>query len=195
MMLQLQGAWLGFAQPLLGPLDLCLPKAARWAITGPNGAGKSLLLKALAGQARLHRGVLRLAPQTHLRLLAQEHPRPHPWPLSGADWFRIAGSQPPDLAPLQTLLRQRLDRLSGGQWQLLRLAAILAPCPRHPPERQLILLDEPANHLDTEVRGQAIELIRALHPAASLLLTSHDDELLQATGVEIKPLRGFLADE
>ncbi|WP_018873608.1 ABC transporter ATP-binding protein [Thioalkalivibrio sp. ALJ16] len=183
---------LGFDRPVLGPLSLAIPQGTRWALTGPNGSGKSLLLKAVTGQARVHRGQLALAPRTRTSLLAQDHARPRLWPLSGADWLHAMGARPPQHQGIQRLLRQRLDQMSGGQWQLLRLAAALSSADTDPPEQRLILLDEPANHLDAAVRADAIELIAALPPGATLLMTSHDDEFLQALQLERHALAEYL---
>ncbi|WP_018881577.1 MULTISPECIES: ATP-binding cassette domain-containing protein [unclassified Thioalkalivibrio] len=190
--LHAEAAHLGFDRPVLGPLSLDVPTGAQWALTGPNGIGKSLLLKAVTGQARVHSGTLRLGPATRVSLLAQDHPRRDPWPLCGHDWFRAMGATPPDQPRVQALLDRRLDRLSGGQWQLLRLAAALHSSAHRPPGERLVLLDEPANHLDAEVRGDAVDLITSLPAATTLVMTSHDDEFLQAVGVENHPLTDYL---
>jgi ATPase subunit of ABC transporter with duplicated ATPase domains len=190
--LTVHAARLGFDRPVLGPLSLTVPSGGRWALTGPNGAGKSLLLKGLTGQARLHAGRLQLAPGTRVSLLAQDHPRPHLWPMSGRDWLRAMGAEPPRQASVQALIGRRLDRLSGGQWQLLRLAAALSSHADCPASKRLVLLDEPANHLDAEVRNDAIELIAGLADESTLLMTSHDGDLLKMVGVEDHPLLGYV---
>ncbi|WP_018141335.1 ATP-binding cassette domain-containing protein [Thioalkalivibrio sp. ALJ7] len=189
--LSVQSARLGFDRPVLGPLSVDVPNGARWALTGPNGVGKSLLLKAVTGQARVHGGRLHLAPNVDVSLLGQDHPRRQPWPLSGHDWFRAMGATAPDQPRIQALLHRRLDRLSGGQWQLLRLAAALHSGSAQPSRERLVLLDEPANHLDAEVRGDAVSLIAALPANATLVMTSHDDDFLRAIGVENHPLEGY----
>ncbi|MFO7955112.1 MAG: ABC transporter ATP-binding protein [Thioalkalivibrio sp.] len=190
--LRAQSARLGFDRPVLGPLSLEIPSGARWALTGPNGIGKSLLLKAVTGHARVHAGRLELAPTTRATLLAQDHPRRQPWPLSGHDWFRAMGVSTVAQPRVQALLDRRLDRLSGGQWQLLRLAAAVHSDTSPPAPKRLVLLDEPANHLDAEVREAAVELITALPAHATLVMTSHDDDFLHAIGVEQHPLAEYL---
>ena len=176
----------GFDQPLLGPLDLRLVRGQRVALTGPNGAGKSLLLHALIGQARIFSGRVERSPGLTWSLLAQEHPRPNQWPLSGQDWFRALSARPPANGPVCALLPQRLDRLSGGQWQLLRLAAVLHT------GADVLLLDEPANHLDAEVRDSALSLLRSLPAEATVLMTSHDTDFLVGTGFPEMPLAALL---
>lgn len=189
----LERATLGVARALVGPLSLRVSAGARLAITGPNGSGKSLLLKAIAGQATLFSGRLRCAPGLTLMLLAQESARREPWPLSGHDWFAAMEVVPPALPRLAALLPRRLDTLSGGQWQLLRLAAALSPPPgageRAP---HLVMLDEPANHLDHAVKEAAVELMTALDPGVTLLMTGHDSGMIEACGATALPLEACL---
>jgi ATPase subunit of ABC transporter with duplicated ATPase domains len=181
-----QQAWIGFERPVLGPLDFAIHPGQRLALTGPNGAGKSLLLKALTGRARLFGGTIERAPDARIGLLSQEHPRPSPWPLNGHDWLRALGARSPEEPFIRRLLPRRLDRLSGGQWQLLRLAAVV-----HAPA-DLLLLDEPANHLDAEVRDQAIRLLGRLREGTAVVMTSHDEDFLGASGFERIPLGALL---
>lgn len=176
--LTVRGLQAGFQQPLLGPLDLTVRAGERCVLSGPNGSGKSLLLKALVGRARVFSGHLRLA--AGLAYLAQEHARPSPWPLSGYDWFAAMQAPLPDLALLQPLLARRLDRLSGGQWQLLRLAAVLQSAAAD--GAGLVLLDEPSNHLDARVRGAAADLLLSLPSRVTVLMTSHDQVFIDYLG-------------
>ncbi len=180
------GIRVGFDRPLLGPLHLRLGRGERMVLTGPNGAGKSLLLRALMGQARVFGGRVDRAPRSTTCLLAQEHPRPALWPLNGRDWFRALGVRAPAEGPVRALLPRRLDRLSGGQWQLLRLAAVLHT------SADVLLLDEPANHLDAEVRDGALGLLQALPPHTAVLMTSHDNDFLAGTGFPEVPLAELL---
>ncbi|SDU06033.1 ATP-binding cassette domain-containing protein [Halopseudomonas salegens] len=181
---------LGFQRPLLGPLNLRVQAGERHLLTGPNGSGKSLLLQALVGRAQVFAGELHLADSA-LSYLAQEHPRPTPWPLSGRDWFSAMQAPVPDSPLIQPLLNKRLDRLSGGQWQLLRLAAVVqsALSAKRP---ALVLLDEPSNHLDAEVRATAVQLIHAMPATSTLLLTSHDQQFMAALGFTATPMEQLL---
>ena len=181
---------LGFFQPQTQPLSLQLAQGARIALTGPNGSGKSLLLKAVVGQARVFSGQLTFGQGIRPTLLAQEHPRPTPWPLSGADWFAAMQTQPPEHPDVEKLLTRRLDRISGGQWQLLRLAACVAEHAT-PAEQRLLLLDEPANHLDAATRDTAIDLLHQLPAMATVLMTSHDAAFLSRLPVEEQPIHAL----
>lgn len=189
-LLQCTALTVGFQRPLLGPLTMQVKAGERHLITGPNGSGKSLLLQALVGRAQVFGGQLQLA-DTALSYLAQEHPRPVPWPLSGHDWFAAMQADPPDLPLIKPLLNKRLDRLSGGQWQLLRLAAVLQSALAGT-RQALVLLDEPSNHLDAEVRATAVQLIRDMPASSTLLLTSHDQDFMRALGFSATPMEQLL---
>lgn len=181
---------MGFQRPLLGPLNLRMHQGERRLITGPNGSGKSLLLQTLAGRAQVLSGDMHLADAA-LSYLAQEHPRPSPWPISGYDWFAAMQATTPDLPAVQALLGKRLDRLSGGQWQVLRLAAVLQSA-RTAGRPGLILLDEPSNHLDAEVRATAVQLIQRIPATSTLLMTSHDENFMRALGFTATPMEQLL---
>jgi len=69
---------------------------------------------------------------------------------------------------------QKMDTLSGGQKTKVFLAGISI----HQPE--LILLDEPSNHLDTASRQLLYDFIQTTKSV--LIVVSHDRKLLQLTG-------------
>ena len=190
MLLRCRALTIGFQRPLIGPLNFSVRVGERLLITGPNGSGKSLLLRALTGNARIFSGQL-VTESATLAYLSQEHPRPSPWPLSGHDWFAAMRTQAPTVPAIQALLTQRLDRLSGGQWQLLRLAAVLSSA-QDSTGNPLILLDEPSNHLDAQVRATAVQLIRELPRECTLLLTSHDQEFIREIGWSPTPMEQLL---
>lgn len=169
----------GFAGPQLGPVSLHLSTGDRRLVTGPNGSGKSLLLKTILGQTRIFSGTIDRAADLVIGHLAQEHGRPAVWPLNGRDWFASMGVRPPDEPWISGLLERRLDRLSGGQWQLLRLAAVVQSVAAGGRPR-LLLLDEPSNHLDRQVRARALSLLTQVPSDVGMLITSHDQALIEA---------------
>ncbi|MFK7161786.1 ATP-binding cassette domain-containing protein [Marinospirillum sp. MEB164] len=176
--LQLDQLRLGYQRPLLEPISWSLQAGERWALNGPNGSGKSLLLKTLSDQLTPIGGECLWSQGVRWVFLAQEHQRPALWPLKGHDWLQAMGIQPGHLPLIEHLLNQRLDQLSGGQWQLLRLASVLAA------GAEVILLDEPSNHLDAKVRSQSLTLLSQLQPHQSLLMASHDQDFIQASGAQ-----------
>jgi len=153
---------------LFGGLDLRIAAGERWVVIGPNGAGKSSLLAAIAGVFPIASGEVSidgrsLADWPADALAGRRAWSPQfwsdPFPATvretavlardrGAWW---AAAVPRDAAAVDRLLaRLDLDRLadvdvralSGGERQRVSIAtALLQDAP-------LLLLDEPASHLD-----------------------------------------------
>ncbi|WP_140720013.1 ATP-binding cassette domain-containing protein [Pseudomonas sp. Hp2] len=180
----LQGARLPFGPHAAHPLDLVLEAGRRIAVCGGNGRGKSTLLRMLAGRLMPAEGTCevpvarawldqylggidaRLAP---LSLLRDANPA-----LPEADlWLRLV---------LLGLAAEALERpcasLSGGERLKVALAcAIYAAEPA-----ELLLLDEPANHLDLPSR-QALEAMLQDYPG-TLVVVSHDEALLERLALD-----------
>jgi ATP-binding cassette subfamily B protein len=62
--------------------------------------------------------------------------------------------------------------LSGGQRQRIAIARALLGDPR------VLILDEPANHLDTDSVAALIANLRALPQRPALLIVTHDERML-----------------
>ena len=182
-LLALEGVAVGYrGVPVLRDLDLRIDPDDRIALLGANGNGKSTFAKLLARRLAPLRGRI-IAPRTlkvgyfaqHQadELKASETPYAH------------MRARLPDLT--ESKVRARLggfgfsadaaDRpvstLSGGEKARLLLALMAAEAP------QLLILDEPSNHLDIDSREA---LIRALNDYdGAVVLISHDRRLLEAT--------------
>ncbi len=162
----------GASTPRIGPISLSLDAGELVTLTGANGAGKSTLLAAITGRAPILSGACHLATGTRVQLIEQAHQHDRDLPVSGRDFLAVAGADPGPPAPLSDWLDRRLDALSGGQRQLLRVwAGLTAP-------GELVLLDEPSNNLDAAARAELHRLLRDRPPHRGLLLVSHDPELL-----------------
>jgi len=74
-------------------------------------------------------------------------------------------------------VRQPVETLSGGERMKLALACALYA----QPSAQLLLLDEPANHLDLEAM-QALEAMLRDWPG-TLLVAAHDEAFLHGIGI------------
>jgi len=162
--------------------DVALDLQPGWtAIVGPNGAGKSTLLRALVGLEPLVAGTVWLddRPLAHwspreracrVAWLAQQgetggeltvHEVVHLGRLPHLGLFAEPGAQ--DEAQVQQAMadtecaawqQRRLHELSGGERQRVLLARALAV------NAPLLLLDEPATHLDPP---HQVALVRLLH--------------------------------
>jgi ABC-type multidrug transport system ATPase subunit len=173
--------WRGRPLPTLDELDLDLDPGDVVSVTGRNGAGKTTLLRIIGGLVAPDRGRVRLdgmalgsrrrAYQRQIGLLT---------PGDRGLYARVTVARHLDLwARLALLDAQaraaaiesahsgfdlgeiadlRVDQLSMGQRQRVRLALVFLHAPR------LVLLDEPATSLDVEalglVRGAVDDLAR-----------------------------------
>ncbi|AKT52841.1 ABC transporter ATP-binding protein [Arsenicicoccus sp. oral taxon 190] len=161
-------------QGRLAGTDLALGAGDRLLVTGPNGSGKSTLLAVLAGTLPPDHGTVVRQPRLTTGLLTQEPAPVADLGMSVRDAYRAAvGATTAERVPLGTfgLLAGRdherpVGALSVGQRRRLDLAVVLADPP------QLLLLDEPSNHLSLLL---VTELERALpdYPGA-VVVASHD---------------------
>ena len=159
-------------------VDLTLYGQQRVGVTGPNGCGKSTLLKVLAGMIAPLAGASKTVPDTVY--LDQR--------LANLDPGRSVLSQLKDAcrSATEAELRMRLAHLdldarkivipsaalSGGE----RLKAALACVLYADPPPQLLLLDEPSNHLDLP-SAEALEIMLRSYRGA-LVVVSHDEVFL-----------------
>jgi len=162
-------------------------------LVGPNGAGKSTLLTRIAGLssgcgtiALTHRP-LEQWPATalarHRAFLAQLQTPPFAMPV----WHYLklhqaVPAQPGLLEDVATRLELRdklgrqVNHLSGGEWQRVRLCAVILQI--HPggnSHGQLLLLDEPMNSLDVAQQTALDTLLGELCQAGiAIVMSSHD---------------------
>jgi zinc transport system ATP-binding protein len=182
-LLQVDGLRAGYQRPVVGPLSFEVHSGEVLGVWGANGTGKSTLLNAIARGARVFSGEIRRAPGLTLAYQEQQPVRLDAMPLKGMDLLRAAGANgvqaPPPLAPL---LKQRIDRLSGGQYQLLCVwCALAAPA-------DLVLLDEPTNNLDPETESLLARVLGSQRGRRAVLVVSHEAAFLRAACSRVVPL-------
>ncbi len=201
---------LGYAHPdrvtLFNDIDLSIPAGCKAGLVGNNGSGKSTMMRLIAGLLESksgevvtgkggyyvpqhfgqydHRSVAEgLGVQDKLRALQailsgkteEEH-----FEVLEDDWEieeKIkAALESWGLGHLETGMP--LSRLSGGEKSRLFLAGAAL----HDPD--VLLLDEPSNHLDEEGRKQLYAMIGRFR--GTLLMVSHDRELLNLADVTLE---------
>lgn len=176
-LIELEDLTVGWSRPVVGPVSLTLRRGEIVGLWGANGSGKSTLLAAIAGQAACFAGTIRRAPALRVAWQPQAPPRFTPLPVTGRELLKLAGVRPtPSTLPptLTPVLRRRLDRISGGQYQLLSVWTALAG------GADLVLLDEPTNNLDPS-HTQALAAMLALQrQERAVLLVSHERAFLDA---------------
>lgn len=162
------------------PVNLTLTGPMRMAILGANGSGKSTLLRVIAGQLPVREGELMCGCEVgwldqHAGLQYPER--------TAVQWLHESNPQLPE-AEARTRLAQlgidaarvvlRTSQLSGGERLKIALAALLYA--QLPP--QLLLLDEPDNHLDLPSKVALEQMLNQYQGA--LMVVSHDRAFLQA---------------
>ena len=162
----------------LRSLNLVLPEHGTVAIMGPSGCGKTTILQLLAGLTRPTDGSL-LCPARRIAYVFQE-PRLLPW-RTVLDNIRIVREKEDSCSQknaqewLEAVgLAECADRypaeLSGGMRQRASIARALY-C-----DSDLLLLDEPFQGLDEEIRSHIWTLIREARKEKHMLtvLVTHD---------------------
>ena len=168
---------------LFNNLSLTVERGDKIGLNGHNGCGKSTLLKLLAGEVDPDEGEITRRQGLRLAMVEQFLPMATAkLDLHDAVLAQIpAGERESEgyraALTLQSLgfdegqLRIRVGDLSGGQLNRLMLARVLVGDP------DLILLDEPSNHMDLATLA-TLERYLAEEIPCAFLLVSHDRALL-----------------
>ena len=171
------------AAPLLTGLNLEVPAGARIVITGPNGSGKTTLLRTIAGQLAPLAGRVYQGPSVSMGFMTQDQSGLDPalTPLETVQgafdnqtkartflgYFLFSGDEP--LKPN--------SQLSYGQRARLALARMILA------GRNVLLLDEPINHLDIPAREQFEEALGGF--SGTVLAVLHDRYFIERFASEI----------
>jgi ATP-binding cassette, subfamily C, bacterial CydD len=179
----------------LGGISLTLSPGDRLVLTGPSGAGKSTLLALLLRFVQPSTGTIRVGGTDLAGIPAAAWPSQIAWmpqhpylfpgsvagnialgrPAAGPDAIRRAAALAGAAEFIENLPRgydtplgERAMRLSAGQRQKIALArAFLCDAP-------LLLLDEPAAHLDRVSAAHLWAVLADLPPGRTVVLVTHD---------------------
>jgi ATP-binding cassette subfamily F protein 3 len=171
------------AAPLLTGLNLTIRAGRRIAFSGPNGSGKTTLLRTLAGQIPPLAGQVHIGQSVRLGYMSQDQSGLEPdrsavetimnWFSSETEartylsYYLLTGDEP--LKPVSLL--------SYGQRARLMLAVLAANgC-------NLLLLDEPINHLDIPSRAQFEAALSGF--AGAILAVVHDRYFIERFAEEV----------
>ena len=185
---------------LFGDLSFTLPRGKACALLGPNGAGKTTImdlslgwLHPTGGSILLDGRDLRHWPTRRqgrfMALVPQDEAIHFDYTVTEYVLLGRAPYLPPLGSPgksdllkaeevltecgIDSLAERTVSRLSGGERQLVLLARALVQ------EPELLLLDEPASHLDLHNRERLLAILEKLKKKKiTMLFSSHDPELV-----------------
>jgi ATP-binding cassette, subfamily F, member 3 len=195
-----------------------LPTGSRVGLIGRNGAGKSTLMRVVCGLLEADGGEIETANRSRMGYIAQEAPAGTATPLEtvlAADTERAAllvesetATDPDRISEIHERLNaidawtaearaarilvglgfdeemqgRTLDSYSGGWKMRVALAALLFS------EPDLLLLDEPSNHLDLEATLWLENFLKTYR--ATMIIISHERDLLNNVVDHILHLEG-----
>ena len=165
--------------------DLTLLRGECAAVIGPNGTGKSTFIKTILGKLEPLNGESQLGANLKIGYFAQAHEDLDP----EADLMDEINKAAPNMLPAQ--IRDYLARylfsgddvfkkvkvLSGGEKGRLSLAILALQ------GANLLLLDEPMNHLDIDSQELLQSVMKSYE--GTIILVSHDRYLIDAVGTQI----------
>ncbi len=190
---------------VLGDLSLEVREGEWWVVVGPNGAGKTTLAGAL-GKTVTCEGSITLAgkdireisPQEYARkvgVLSQNHSAVYGFTVeevvSLGRYARHTGllrkgdpegpgkiDEALNLTGLADMRKRNMLTLSGGEQQRVFLAQVLCQDP------EILILDEPANHLDLPFQQELFTLIGEWlkTPGRAIITVMHDLSLARKYG-------------
>ncbi len=203
---------------ILDRATAALPTGSRVGLIGRNGAGKTTLMKVIAGYGEHDDGSIEMAKTARIGYIAQEAPSGVTTPFEAVlaadieraallaeedstdDHHRIADiherliaidahTAPARAARIlvglgfdEDMQHRPLDSYSGGWKMRVALAALLFS------EPDILLLDEPSNHLDLEATMWLESFLKGYR--ATMVLISHERDLLNNVVDHILHLEG-----
>jgi ATP-binding cassette subfamily F protein 3 len=193
----------GNAVSILNDVTLMVRAGARVGILGANGAGKSTLIKTLVDELALQGGERRASRGLAIGYFAQQQldmldldstPLAHLLHLSPQTREQELRNYLGGFGFSGDTVSSKVRPMSGGEKARLALSLIVWQKPN------LLLLDEPSNHLDVETREALAAALAEF--SGSMLLVSHDRHLLRTTvdtfwivaDGQVQPFEGDLED-
>lgn len=165
--------------------DVVLQRGECVAILGPNGVGKSTFIKTILNEIPPLTGEVEMGANLKVGYFAQAHEKLNP---KATLMDEISAAAPKMLpAEIRSYLARFLftgddvfkttETLSGGERGRLALAILALQ------NANLLLLDEPMNHLDLEAQDTLQALLKDFN--GTILLVSHDRYLVDAIATQI----------
>ncbi len=182
-------------QTVLENVNLCIEKGKITTLLGPNGSGKTTLLSSINGIVKPVNGEIYINGIDVLKLKTRELSRiiaTVPQLYNGSFNFTVydmilLGRSPHigylpkkkdkdkadeviELIGIGHLRNKQLNRLSGGERQLVMIARAIAQ------ETEIMLLDEPTSYLDLKNQLKVLSLVKYINQTQNVtcVMTLHD---------------------
>jgi len=171
-------------RPLVSVDELELRRGQRVALLGPNGSGKTTLLRTILGEIRALSGAVRIGANVHPGYLAQGYSDLEP---DKTALETILDAKPMPISRARSLLgRYRFSGddifkpiadLSGGEQARIALAILALQ------GANLLILDEPSNHLDIPSQEVLQEVLGSF--PGTMLIVTHDRYLIKTMSARV----------
>jgi ATPase subunit of ABC transporter with duplicated ATPase domains len=178
----------GLVSHLLEDVSFEVAYGERLALVGPNGAGKTTLLRLIAGQLQPISGTIRLGANVRLGVLSQEQ---ETLDMRATVLQSVLGARAMSETDARNFLHfflfggdgvfREVGACSLGERSRLQLALlVLQGC-------NLLLLDEPLNHLDIDGREHFEEALDAFE--GTVIAVAHDRAFLRSFAERVVEVR------
>jgi len=193
-------SWPSTEVPLFSDVNLVFPAGDTVCLIGPNGSGKTTLMELILGWRKADAGkvlleghpitsissrergqIMALVPQDEKPAFSYSvleyvlHGRaPYLQPLSPPGFHdREYAYNALEQVGIADLAHRQVPRLSGGETRMVLIARALVQAPR------IMLLDEPANHLDPANRERVMQILSELKASGiTLIISSHEPDIV-----------------
>ena len=175
---------IGYEEPLSSPLNIRMERGQKIVLTGANGIGKTTLLKSILGLIPPLSGSVELGDYLEIGYFEQEMDQNVSTTCIEEIWKDFPSFTQYEVRSalakcgLTTKhIESRVRVLSGGEQAKVRLCKLINK------ETNILLLDQPTNHLDVDAKE---ELKRALIAyKGSILMVCHEPEFYDGLATDV----------
>lgn len=163
---------IGYDKALIKNLTFDIREGEKCIVSGYNGIGKTTFLKTLSSELDPIDGIIKLGNGIEIAYFKQVEDFEDITPIEYMKKIYPEMDDPiiritiANFGVKTQVMYNKMNKLSGGEQTKVRLAVLsLKPC-------NLLILDEPTNHIDVLAKESLLEAIEAF--SGTVLLTTHD---------------------